>query len=222
MSTNGNTSGDTGFASQRLALIGGNNITLSGSTNGGSMSITVSAPNLGAGAISAGASNLGNTAGSTGITGTQLVLVGTGPVSLSQSTGANGARSPSTLPPRARSPRRGCLHLHQRLHDLHRGRRSTAANWENMPAMKAVLYTHISGVSKTPFYWPENFPGIKPANIAMRVSMVTASSDLSVSVHFGIYTFVNSTSAALLGSASDAFVCLRLPRCPSRHRGTGF
>jgi hypothetical protein len=40
--------------------------------------------------MSAGASNLGNTAGSTGITGTQLVLVGTGPVSLSQSTGANG------------------------------------------------------------------------------------------------------------------------------------
>jgi hypothetical protein len=90
MSTNGNTSGDTGFASQRLALMGGNNITLSGSTNGGSMSITISAPNLGAGAMSAGVSTGGNTAGATGITGTQLVLVGTGPVSLSQTTGANG------------------------------------------------------------------------------------------------------------------------------------
>ena len=38
------------------------------------------------------------------------------------------------------------------------------------------------------------------------MSMVTASLDLSVSVHFGVYTFVNSTSAALLGSGSDAFV----------------
>ena len=66
--------------------------------------------------------------------------------------------------------------------------------------MEAVLYTHISGVSKTPFYWIENLPqGIQPKNIALRVSQVTANSDLSVSVHFGIYTFVNSTSAALLG-----------------------
>jgi hypothetical protein len=61
-------------------------------------------------------------------------------------------------------------------------------------------------VSKTPFYFIENIPfGIKPANIAMRFSMVTANSDLSLSIHFGIYTFVNSTSAALLGSGSDAF-----------------
>jgi len=41
--------------------------------------------------FSAGVSFLGNNAGSTGITGSQLVLVGSGPVSLSQSTGANGA-----------------------------------------------------------------------------------------------------------------------------------
>lgn len=47
MSTNGNTSGDTGLASQRLVLVGGNNITLSGSTNGGSMSLTISGANVG-------------------------------------------------------------------------------------------------------------------------------------------------------------------------------
>jgi hypothetical protein len=45
MSTNGNTSGDTGFATDRLALIGNNNVTLSGSTNAGSMSISISVPN---------------------------------------------------------------------------------------------------------------------------------------------------------------------------------
>jgi hypothetical protein len=83
----------------------------------------------------------------------------------------------------------------------------TAAAWENFPQMEASLYTHVSGVSKTPFYWPEVLPaGIQPKNIAFRVSMVTASADLSLSVHFGVYTFVNSTSLALLGSGSDAFV----------------
>ena len=90
ISTGGNTSGDTGVVAGRVVFAGGNNITLSGSTNGGSATITISAPNLGAGAMSAGVSNLGNTAGSTGITGTQLVLVGSGVISLSQSTGANG------------------------------------------------------------------------------------------------------------------------------------
>lgn len=86
----GNTSGDTGITGTRLVLAGGNNITLSQSTNASGGTVTISAPNLGAGAMSAGASNLGNTAGSTGITGTQLVLVGSGVMSLSQSTGANG------------------------------------------------------------------------------------------------------------------------------------
>lgn len=91
MSTIGNTSGDTGIATGQLVLAGGNNITLSGSTNAGSMTITISAPNLGGGGgFSAGLSTMGNTAGSTGLTGTNLVFVGNSPMSLSQSTGANG------------------------------------------------------------------------------------------------------------------------------------
>lgn len=90
VSTGGNTSGDTGAVTGRLVLAGGNNITLSGSTNAGSMTVTISAPNLGAGAMSVGVSNLGNTAGSTGATGTRLALVGTHALTLSQSTDANG------------------------------------------------------------------------------------------------------------------------------------
>jgi hypothetical protein len=54
--------------------------------NAGIMTASVAA----GGAFSAGASNLGNTAGSTGVTGTRLVLVGTNDLSLSQSTDANG------------------------------------------------------------------------------------------------------------------------------------
>jgi hypothetical protein len=99
LSTGGNTSGDTGAVTGRLILAGGNNITLSGSTNAGSMTITVSAPNLGAGAMSAGVSNLGNTAGSTGATGTRLALVGTNEVTLSQSTDANGGTVTIVNPP---------------------------------------------------------------------------------------------------------------------------
>lgn len=85
MSTAGNTSGDTGFASQRLALVGGDNITLSGSTNGGSMTITISG-GAGAGALSAGMSTNGNTSGDTGFASQRLNLVGGNNVTLSGST----------------------------------------------------------------------------------------------------------------------------------------
>jgi hypothetical protein len=90
MSNIGNTSGDTGITATRLVLAGGNNITLSQSTNASGGTVTISAPNLGAGAMSVGLSTGGNTAGSTGITGTRLVLVASGNLSASQSTDANG------------------------------------------------------------------------------------------------------------------------------------
>jgi len=56
MSTGGNTAGDTGFGTDRLVLAGGANITLSGSTNAGSMTISVVGEAGGGGgvAISAG------------------------------------------------------------------------------------------------------------------------------------------------------------------------
>ncbi len=91
VSTGGNSSGDTGVASgTRLVFAGGNNITLSQGTAANATTITISAPNLGAGAFSGGVSTGGNTAGATGITGTQLVLVGSNNITLSQTTGANG------------------------------------------------------------------------------------------------------------------------------------
>jgi hypothetical protein len=87
----GNTAGDTGVATgSRLVIAGGNNITISQGTAAGATTLTISAPNLGAGAMSAGASNLGNTAGDTGITGTQLVFVGSNNITLSQATDAGG------------------------------------------------------------------------------------------------------------------------------------
>lgn len=51
MSTGGNTAGTTGLASAQLVLAGGANITLSGSTNGGSMTISFAAPSPAGGAV---------------------------------------------------------------------------------------------------------------------------------------------------------------------------
>lgn len=86
----GNTAGDTGVFSHRLVLVGSNNITLSGSSNAGSATISIIGAAGGAGA-SFGVSNVGNTSGNTGLTGSNLVLSGGNGVTLSQSTHANGA-----------------------------------------------------------------------------------------------------------------------------------
>jgi hypothetical protein len=86
----GNTAGDTGTVTGQMVLVGGNNVTLSGSTNGGSITVTVSGPDTQNWFSQAGVSNLGNTAGDTGMVGSRLVLAGAGAVSLSQSTAAGG------------------------------------------------------------------------------------------------------------------------------------
>lgn len=86
----GNTAGSSGLQSQQLVLVGTNGITLSGSTNASGQATVSFSGGGGGGAFSGGVSNLGNTAGSTGVTGTRLVFVGTNNISLSQSTDANG------------------------------------------------------------------------------------------------------------------------------------
>lgn len=63
MSTAGNTSGDTGFVTGRLALVGGANITLSGSTNAGSMTLSISAASAAAAPVNFSA---GTTSGNLG------------------------------------------------------------------------------------------------------------------------------------------------------------
>jgi len=86
-STLGNTAGDTGTVGGRLVLAGGNNITLSGSSSGASLTLTISGPNGGG----AGVSTLGNTLGATGTVGGQLVFAGGSNITLSQSTNGNSA-----------------------------------------------------------------------------------------------------------------------------------
>ncbi|UOF78257.1 hypothetical protein [Caudoviricetes sp.] len=94
LSNIGNTSGDTGVVASRLVLAGGNNITLSGSTNGSSATVTISAFNQSAESQSIGMSNLGNTSGTTGVASgaqVQAIIAGGNNITISQSVdGASG------------------------------------------------------------------------------------------------------------------------------------
>jgi hypothetical protein len=262
MSNVGNTSGTTGVASGgqvRFVFAGGNNITLSQSLNGASGTITISAPNLGAGAMSAGVSNLGNSAGATGITGTQLVLVGSnnitlsqttgakggtvsliggagggfsagvstggntagatgvsgtqmvlvgsGVVSLSQTTGANGNTVSINAPATSSLVGASGIKISTNGSTISIGYGLSLADWENMPRQQASLMSHLSGFSKTPIYWNDLIAGdLTAKSLAFAVSMVTASQPLSLSAHLGVYSIVNSTSASLMGSVSEAYV----------------
>ena len=100
-STFGNTAGNTGLASAQLVLVGSNNITLSGSTNGGSQTISIigaAGGGGGGGGVNFGVSTFGNTAGATGtVTTGNVILVGSGPISLSQATGAAGSAATITI-----------------------------------------------------------------------------------------------------------------------------
>lgn len=82
ISTIGNTSGDTGLASSQLVLAG-SNLTLSGSTNGSSMTITISAP--GTAAQFTGGISGGNTSGHSGTVASRIVFVGGDNITLSGS-----------------------------------------------------------------------------------------------------------------------------------------
>ena len=84
VSTGGNTLGDTKTVASQVVFAGGNNITLSQSTDGASATVTISGPN----AYSAGISTNGNTAGDTGYGTQRLVLIGGNNITLSGSTNA--------------------------------------------------------------------------------------------------------------------------------------
>lgn len=97
VSTGGNTSGTTGTVTGTVVLAGGNNITLSQSTNASGATITVSGANA---VLGLGVSTGGNTAGNTGTTFGTIVLVGGGEVTLSQSTAAGSLATITISSPR--------------------------------------------------------------------------------------------------------------------------
>lgn len=91
----GNTSGSTGMVNLNLVLAGGNNITLSQSTNGQSATVSISAFNE---SQSFGMSNLGNTSGTSGIasgSNVRFLVAGGSNITLNQS--VNGASGTITI-----------------------------------------------------------------------------------------------------------------------------
>lgn len=92
VSTGGNTSGTTGTVTGTLVLAGGNNITLSQSTNATGATITISGANNNQTVVSAiGVSTGGNTSGDTGTTVGTVVFEGINNITLSQSTAAGSS-----------------------------------------------------------------------------------------------------------------------------------
>lgn len=88
VSTLGNTAGSTGTTVGTVVLVGGNQITLSQSTNvGSSATITISGRDA---IFGAGISTGGNTSGTSGTNTGTLVFAGGNNVTLSQATGAGG------------------------------------------------------------------------------------------------------------------------------------
>lgn len=83
----GNTSGNTGTKPGMMVLAGGNNITVSGSTNGDTISVTISG-GAGAGGFAGGGISGGNTSGDTGSVTGRLIFAGGNNITLSGSTNA--------------------------------------------------------------------------------------------------------------------------------------
>ena len=94
----GNTAGNTTAGTGSIVFAGGNNITLSGATAVGGMTLTVSAANQSAVSNTAGISNLGNTSGTSGVISAdqiRFLIAGGNNITLSQS--INGASATVTI-----------------------------------------------------------------------------------------------------------------------------
>lgn len=210
LSNVGNTAGDTGINSgTRLVLSGGANVTLSQVTAANATTLGIVAAGGGAGQFSGGVSTGGNTAGATGITGSQNVFVGVSPMSLSQTTGANGGTISILAPATSSLSATGAIEISTNGSTISIGAPNVKEldDMQNFPMGLATLMTHAASISKTPFYFPMSVGGRLTANsYVIRLSAVTTATLQSFSVHAGFYTLVNSTSMALLGSWSESYV----------------
>lgn len=196
VSTGGNTAGSTGVTGTRYVLVGTNNITLSQSTDANGGTVSISGAGGGAGQFSGGVSNLGNTAGSTGITGTQLVLVGSHYITLSQSTGPNGG-TVSIIP----GPKIGFFHNLIGQGDSVADPRRTHAFTGSHGSIG--IFPLVAGPLANPF------PGLMTCNtfyfrVSLSGSTATMSQAFTSTFNFGIYTTTGST-LSLLNSASATF-----------------
>jgi len=204
VSTGGNTAGNTGVTGTRIVFAGAGVVSLSQATDATGATISISDT---VSAFQLGVSTDGNTAGATGVTGTRFVLVGSSPISLSQTTGANGGTVTINAPATSSLSAVSGIKISTNGSTISIGYGMPLADWENMPRAQASLLSHLSGFSKTPIYWNDLINGdVTAKSLAFAISMVTASQPLSLSAHLGVYSIVNSTSGSLIGSVSEAYV----------------
>jgi hypothetical protein len=200
----GNTAGQTGAnTGSRLVFAGGANITLSGATAAGASTISIVGGAGGAGgSFSAGVSTGGNTAGATGITGTQLVLVGTNAISLSQTTGANGGTVSIDAP--ATSSLVGAsgisISTNGSTISVYQPNRSKFYPFNDIPIVtgqQGQATLHIA---------PLHFPNVQHDRVALglQISNATNSSNsITISAWVGLYT-QNASSISLISSTSGS------------------
>jgi len=198
LSNIGNTSGNTGLAGNQLVLAGGNAITLSGSTNGGSMTITISGGGGGA-AFSAGVSTGGNTSGNTGTVSNQVIFAGGNNITLSQSTAAGGATITVSGAAQAVAP--------------------TISAYANIPwawNTGTGAATHASMSFNRAWVFPltppdDIFPGnMTVGTVLLNMSFSHSNSTASTASHsstisFGIYQLTNRTQLTLVVSGSTSW-----------------
>ncbi len=185
----GNTTGTTNSvpASTNFALAGGNNITLSMHSDSSSR-ITISA-------ASQSVAPVGSVVPLSNTTGT------TASIPMSAAWGLAGGNN-ITLSGHSDSSSRLTISAPNTTNET----QWNIGAHRNIDPGDVSIISHLSAISKTPMYFPMNLPGnIIPKSIGVRLSAVNTSTLQSFSVHLGIYSQVNSTSAALMGSASDSF-----------------
>jgi hypothetical protein len=210
LSNLGNTQGDTGVTGTRLVIVGSDNITISQATGAAGATISIKGQSPAGGAFSGGVSNLGNTAGATGISGTQMVLVGSGVMSLSQTTGANGATVSLLAPATSSLVGVGNITISTDGSTISIADSVTPLNfWDNMvPGASTTFQLSDAGFHVFPLN-PANagFPGyMSVSSVFFDMSgTVSTAASFTRSMSFGVYTLVNSTQLSRLYSASTSW-----------------
>lgn len=199
----GNTAGSTGITGTRLVLVGSNNVTLSQSTDANGGTVSFIGAGGGAGQFSGGVSTGGNTAGATGITGTQLVLVGNSPISLSQTTGANGGTVSINAPATSSLSGTGGISLQTNGSTISIGLNAFTKSRFN-PFMEGVGVAGQLGQGSLhvhPIPDPENFQFDRLIFDVLLSNSTNSSGSCTVSFWAGLYTR-NVATLSLFGSSS--------------------
>lgn len=192
----GNTSGTTGsISSGTIALSGGANITISQSSGTNSTRLVIVGGGGGAG-VALSASDSVFSSGTIVLSGQGALTVGTGASTINFSvpqTSSLSADAGVTI-----STVGSTIHFSAGFAPM--------AQFENFPINQIVTLSSASALSKKPLFWAEDIPGGLTMNRVLgQLNHVTTNSAQSYSVHFGVYSIVNSSSLSLLGSASDSY-----------------